>query len=169
MDHSRIIEKLRHNQVVFEHLFSINTKEEYLWKPEPEKWCVLEIVCHLIDEEKEDFRTRIASVLSDPHKPLPMFNPLDWVTERKYMQQDFDTKVRLLLEERAKSVDWLKSLKNPSWNNACLHPKLGPLSAEYFLANWLAHDYLHIRQVQKVVYLYLGKSTGIDVSYAGNL
>jgi len=169
MDHSRIIEKLRHNQAVFEQLFSINTKKEYLWKPEPEKWCVLEIVCHLIDEEKEDFRTRTASVLSDPHKPLPMFNPLDWVTERKYMQQDFDTKVRLLLEERAKSVDWLKSLQNPSWKNAYLHPILGPLSTEYFLTNWLTHDYLHLRQVQKVVYLYLGKSTGIDVSYAWNL
>lgn len=85
------------------------------------------------------------------------------------MQQDFDTNARLLLEERVKSVSWLKSLKNPSWNNDYLHPKLGPFSAEYFLADWLAHYYLHIRQAQKVVYLYLGKSTGIDVSYAGKL
>ena len=169
MDHSHIIEKLRDNQLVFEHLFSNKTKKEYLWKPGPEKWCLLEILCHLIDEEKEDFRYRTASVLADPQKPLPMINPLGWVAERKYMQQDFITHLRLYSEERAKSVEWLSSLQKPPWDNAYLHPKLGALTAEFFLTNWLAHDYLHIRQIEKVAYLFLRKSTGIDVSYAGNL
>jgi hypothetical protein len=26
------------------------------WKPTPEAWSILEVVCHLGDEEREDFR-----------------------------------------------------------------------------------------------------------------
>ena len=31
-----------------------------------------------------------------------------------------------------------------------MHPKAGPLSARLLLANWLAHDQLHVRQMLRV-------------------
>ena len=31
-------------------------------KPQPESWSILEVVCHLLDEEREDFRQRLAFV-----------------------------------------------------------------------------------------------------------
>ena len=52
MDHSKIIDKLHDNLDVFSHMLSNKSEENYLWKPEPDKWCLLEIVCHLYDEEK---------------------------------------------------------------------------------------------------------------------
>ena len=36
------------------------------WKPESGGWSILEIVCHLVDEEVEDFRIRVQSTLADP-------------------------------------------------------------------------------------------------------
>ena len=54
-----IIQQLENNQKVFQNLLTNKTKDLYLWRPKPEKWCLLEIVCHLLDEEKDDFRARV--------------------------------------------------------------------------------------------------------------
>lgn len=169
MDHLKIINELRDNLDVFSQVLSNKSEENYLWKPDADKWCLLEIVCHLYDEEKEDFRTRVKYTLETPEKPLPMFDPSVWVTERKYMDQNYQDMARKFLQERASSIEWLTSLQNAPWGNANNHPKLGPLSSEHFLANWLAHDYLHIRQMYKLQFQYLGFLVGMDLSYAGKL
>ena len=33
--------------------------EQARWKPDADSWSILEVVCHLVDEEREDFRTRL--------------------------------------------------------------------------------------------------------------
>ena len=169
MDHSKVIKRLQANLDVFSQVLSNKTKEEYLWKPEPAKWCLLEIVCHLYDEEREDFRTRVKYTQETPEKPLPMFDPSIWVIERKYMGQNYYDMVQKFLKEREASIEWLISLQDPSWENAYIHPKLGPLSSEHFLANWLAHDYLHLRQIYKLQFQHLKFLSSKDLSYAGVL
>jgi hypothetical protein len=42
------------------------------------------------------------------------------------------------------------------------------MTAMLFLSNWLAHDYLHIRQIIKLKFDYLEKMTGEGLSYAGD-
>ncbi len=42
------------------------------------------------------------------------------------------------------------------------------MTAKMFLSNWLAHDYLHIRQITKLKYDYLKQLTNEDLNYAGN-
>jgi len=61
------------------------------------------------------------------------------------MQKDFNTTGQSFLSEQQHSVEWLKSLKNPNWEETVDHPEVGPRSAKMFLVNWLAHDYDHIR------------------------
>ncbi|MEN8250195.1 MAG: DinB family protein, partial [Bacteroidota bacterium] len=145
MKHNKIIQQLSKNKTVFESLLSNRNEAEVKWKPFEDQWCMLEVVCHLVDEEKEDFRARVEYVLRDPDEQLPMFDPQKWVTERDYIGQDFETKLTEFLDERTYSVNWLKSLKDSNWQNTYHHPKLGPMTAELFLANWLAHDHIHIR------------------------
>ena len=149
-------------------IFKDVTPEAYRWKPSEDKWCLLEVICHLYDEEREDFRIRTKSTLETPEKALPMFDPVAWVTERNYIGQDYEYKLSQFLWERTQSINWLKSLENPNWQNAFQHPTLGPLTAHHFLSNWLAHDYLHIRQATKLKYDYLKVLTKNDLSYAGN-
>ena len=168
MNYKTIIQELSRNRNVFKELFSGLTEEEYLWKTEPNKWCMLEIICHLYDEEREDFRTRTRQVLESPEKSLPPIDPAGWVKERGYMQQNFEKKLDAFLKERDQSVDWLQSLKSPKWDNAYNHPKFGPMTAKMFLSNWLAHDYLHIRQITRLKYDRLGQITDETLNYAGN-
>ena len=168
MDHQSIFQKLAANRLVFAGMLKGVLKDEYIWRPAENKWCLLEIACHLYDEEKEDFKSRVQHVLETPEQTLPPIDPEGWVTERKYMEQDYDQVVDNFLTEREGSVQWLKNLTNPNWKNAHNHPKFGPLSAEMFLANWLAHDYLHIRQILRLKYKFLKQKVGdIKLLYAG--
>ena len=164
----KYINGLSDNIYVFKGLLSGLTDEEILWRPHPEKWCLLEIVCHLHDEELEDFRTRTRHVIETPTETLPPIDPQGWVLSRKYFQQNYRDKLNSFLKEREESVKWLMALSDPKWDNAYEHPKFGKMTAKMFLSNWLAHDYLHIRQIIKLKYDYLKHLTNEDLNYAGN-
>ena len=163
-----IVQELSRNATVFKSLLNGLTTNEYLWKSESKKWCLLEIVCHLYDEEREDFRARTKSVLENPKKKLAPFDPIKLVVERKYNEKDYDGTLKRFLEERENSLIWLNALISPSWDNAFEHSRLGLMTAKLFLTNWLAHDYLHIRQIIKLKFDYLQKSSGESLNYAGN-
>jgi len=162
-----LIEQLEENKNVFMYLLTNIKKNAFLWRQQPEKWCLLEIVCHLYDEEREDFRFRTHWVLNKPNETPPNFNPVIWVTERKYIEQDYNNMLERFIKEREKSIKWLKSLKNPNWENYFEHTKKGKLTAKFFLTNWLAHDYLHFRQIIKLKYDYLKHQSGENLDYAG--
>jgi hypothetical protein len=168
MSPEKITEELEQNKKVFRELLSNIPKESILWSQNPEKWCLLEVVCHLYDEEREDFRTRVKCVLEDPALPPPPFDPLVWVEERKYKEQNYDRVLSGFLKERENSIEWLKSLEESEWSNAYLHPKLGPMSAYLYLTNWLAHDYLHMRQIIRLKFDYLKWKSGESLNYAGD-
>jgi len=162
-----IVQELDRNKSLFKALLLSMPKEVYLWKPTPDKWCILEVLCHLFDEEQEDFRTRIKCILEDPTAPLPSIDPVRWVDERQYIKQHFEERLQDFLNQRELSVEWLQSLKNPNWNLANVHPEAGTRTAQMFLYNWLAHDYIHIRQINRLKFEYLNAHTKEDLSYAG--
>ena len=62
------------NRPVFEGLVRGLSLEQARWKPSPDKWSILEVVNHLYDEEREDFRQRIELVLTDPTKRCPLLS-----------------------------------------------------------------------------------------------
>jgi len=159
--------QLEANKSVYKGMLENICRDEYLWKPLPAKWCLLEMLCHLYDEEREDFRARVKHTLENPDQPLKSINPQGWIIERKYIEQDYDKVLRDFLSERENSIHWLRSLKNPDLESYLTHPSLGKMSAMKFLASWLAHDYLHFRQITKLKFDYLKHISGEDLSYAG--
>lgn len=161
------IQSFSNNKIVFQALLSKLSEKEILWKQTPAKWCPLEIICHLHDEEVDDFRRRVKHVLETPALKPPPANPVQWVKERAYMEKDFHHMLSTFLEEREHSIQWLKSLEDGPWDNAYIHPKLGPMTAKYFMVNWLAHDQLHIKQILRLQYDYLHASSEENLDYAG--
>ena len=165
--HNQIAQDLARNAEVFKSLFTGLSVEEYTWKPEENKWCLLEIICHLYDEEREDFRARAKHTLETPDDQMPSIDPEGWVKSRAYIDKDFNDILERFLAERETSIAWLKGLENPNWENTYQHEKFGALSAKMFVTNWVAHDYLHIRQILKLKYGYLKETTGEKLLYAG--
>lgn len=142
--------------------------EQARWKPSPGKWSMLDVVCHLYDEERFDFRQRIDYLLHKPGEELPKFDPLAWVTEHRYAEQDIVEMRTLFRREREHSVAWLASLDDPDWDAYKDHPVFGRLSASRFLASWVAHDYLHLRQMAQLNFEHLAATSGEELNYAGN-
>lgn len=167
MKPEQIIHQLQANRSVFKSLL-VDKEVMIQWKPSPDAWSLLEIVCHLYDEELEDFGTRVFNTLLTPEAQPPSIDPPGWVVLRKYAEQDYDEKLNAFLDERNKSIEKLKALNNPRWENIYTHPVAGRLSAYHLLANWLAHDYHHIRQINRMLYEYLRESSKVDLEYAGD-
>lgn len=154
MNLAYFIERFSNNRAAFEGLIRDIDHEQARWKPSPEKWSILEVVNHLYDEEREDFRPRLEIVLTDPSSPLPPIDPENWVTTHAYINRDLDTSLNNFMAEREKSLAWLRGLSSPNWENR--HERAaGTLAAGDLLASWLAHDFLHIRQLARLHWQYV--------------
>ena len=167
MNTKYITGELKRNKAVFKDILDGIEKDIYEWKPAPGKWSILEILGHLYDEEREDFRARVKHTLENPELPLSPIDPVGWVTARNYAGEDYQNALQKFLAERDMSIKWLNTLADVKWSNVHKHPTLGDLSAEMFLTSWLAHDYLHIKQITKIKYDYLKEVSGNKVGYAG--
>ncbi len=112
-------------------------------------WSITEILCHLADEEVEDFRTRVKLTLTQPQTDWPRIDPEAAARDRDYQSQDPRAALRRFLDERQASLSWLESLEGPDWTTAHVHPRVGVVPAGQLLASWAAHDLLHLRQITK--------------------
>ena len=137
------------------------------WKPEPTKWSVLEVICHLADEEREDFRTRIRRTLEDPALPWPAIDPPRWVEERGYASRQLGDALDDFLTEREASLSWLETCEMDGLGKIHNHPSLGPMSVGDLLASWVAHDLLHIRQLARLHHEFLDHEDPHAIGYAG--
>jgi len=168
MNHQKIIEHLRVNCEVFKHLFQSLSDEQARWKPDEDRWSILEVINHLYDEEREDFRKRLELVLSDSNAPWPPIDPEGWVVQRGYNGRNLKDSLHNFFSEREESLKWLNKQHSPDWQATYSHPQMGPMSAELLLANWLAHDLFHIRQVADLHFVYLTKQVKpISLNYSG--
>lgn len=137
------------------------------WRPDPGQWSTLEVICHLADEEVEDFRARVRLTLTDPAADWPPLDPPRFAIERHYQEQPFGPTLARFLNERAVSLQWLASQREARWEAVHVHPTAGPLTARSLLANWMAHDLLHLRQLARLQYEALAAGSGEKLDYAG--
>jgi len=143
-------------------------QEEAQVKPSRGSWSILEVVCHLYDEEREDFREHLDFILHRQHEEWHPIAPVAWVKLRKYNEQDFRTMQRKFFNERKKSLAWLKSLKNADWNTTYTS-KFGSMKAGTMFASWVAHDNLHIRQLTELRRTRIERITKpYHIQYAGD-
>jgi hypothetical protein len=143
--------------------------EQAGWKFAPKRWSILEVTVHLLDEEREDFRTRLDLLLHKPSAPWPPIDPQGWVTQRGYAQRDLDQSLQDFLKERAHSVRWLRGLDSPDWTAAKKHPVAGSMTAGDMLSSWVAHDFLHIRQLARLHWEFIRHGAQpYSVAYAGD-
>ncbi|GIK36296.1 MAG: hypothetical protein BroJett011_01290 [Chloroflexota bacterium] len=122
------------------------TPTEARFKPNPDSWSILEVVCHLYDEEREDFRQRLDIMLHRPTEKWPPIDPVGWVAARQYNERDLADMVASFLAERKKSLAWLEGLAAPNWAAEYAAP-FGVMKAGDILGSWVAHDQLHLRQL----------------------
>jgi hypothetical protein len=115
-------------------------------RPAPREWSPVEIVCHLRDEEAEDFGARLRVVIDAGHAFTPI-DPARWAEERAYRDADPVTALTAFATGRAATLALLGGLAPERLRHAVSHPRLGTLSGLDLLAAWVTHDRLHLAQL----------------------
>lgn len=137
------------------------------WKPSPEAWSILEVVNHLYDEERQDFRVRLDYILNRPGERWPPIDPQGWVSERQYNARDLGESLQNFLSEREASLRGLREVGDFEWTAATETP-FGRVTAGDMFAAWLAHDLLHMRQLIELLYASQRRRLEpFSVAYAG--
>jgi hypothetical protein len=163
-----LIDRLERFPVVLTALCGALTSEQARWRARPDTWSLLEVVGHLEEEERRDFRPRLESTLRAPAEAWAPIDPLAWVREHAYQQRELVELLREFALERARSVLWLRELAAPDWDAAHEHPRLGRLRAGDLLTAWTVHDALHLRQVTRWTYeRTLADAAPYEGAYAG--
>ncbi len=143
--------------------------DDLRWRPSEGQWSIVEVLCHLADEELEDFRVRLELTLRGDGSPWPPINPPQAALERNYLGQQARDVLDRFAAERAASIAWLKTLSGANWSAEHHHASLGVLRAGDLLASWAAHDALHLKQIAKrLLQLAQRDAPGFGTAYAGD-
>jgi hypothetical protein len=169
-----LISRLQSMPLVLSAITSKLAHSDAAWKPAPEHWSILEICCHLLDEERDDFPARLKLTLANPDATWPPLNLDQAAEKRQYLTWNLSNTVSSFTLERESNVSWLRSLLSPlartDWERAHHHNVHGRFSARDLLTAWTAHDALHLRQIAKRFHQLAARDGGdaARIEYAGD-
>lgn len=136
-------------------------------RPAPAEWAPVEIVCHLRDEETEDFGARVRVILEGGRSFAPI-DPERWAMERRYRDASPRAALEALRARRAASLDFLGGVAPERLTGAIEHRALGPLSGLDLVVAWATHDRLHLAQLAgTLARLWATRWAPLKAGYAG--
>ena len=136
-------------------------------RPAPDEWSPVEILCHLRDEEAEDFGARL-SVIVDGGQDFAPIDPERWARERGYRDTALADAESAWRARRRATLRRLAALAPEAMTGARAHPQLGQLSGLDVLAAWVAHDRIHLAQLASALArLWADRWATLRVDYAG--
>jgi hypothetical protein len=168
MDFSTLYRELEKSTEMIRALLAGITQEEAQFTPSPESWSMLEVLCHLYDLEREDFREHLDFILHRQNEEYHAIDPQAWIKDRRYNEQNFEKMQGRFFAERQKSLEWLSSISDSDWDITYIS-QYGSASAGEMFSCWVAHDNLHIRQLVELRRIRIENITKpYPIEYAGD-
>jgi uncharacterized damage-inducible protein DinB len=168
IDMREIVRQLAANAATMRALVQGVSDEQAQWSPNPEFWSINQVMEHLYNEERLDFRQHLKEMWSDPPQPWRRFSRDEYVSvgDRRQALERF-------LDEREASLAWLEALGSPDWDRKA-KVRFGPdnkvitLSAGDVLVSWVDHDLAHIRQMVRLLHAWhVSQTAPYSVQYGG--
>jgi DinB family protein len=136
-------------------------------RPAPKEWAPVEILCHLRDEETEDFGARVRVVVEGGTEFVPI-DPERWAVERRYHEADGPAVLADFRSRRAASLAFLAGVAPARLTATVTRPRAGALSGLDVLAAWVAHDRLHLAQLgSTLARVWTDRWASLRCDYAG--
>jgi len=124
--------------------------EVLLYKPSPDKWCVLEILGHLADVEIV-YGYRLRQMLAD-NKPI--IAPLDqdaWARNLNYLDSPPSELVAFYGLARHHNLRLLRTLKASDLSKSAFHPEIQRnMTVADLVERMGGHGSAHLRQIEKL-------------------
>lgn len=125
--------------------------EKWTARPQPEEWCVTEVLCHLRDVDQEVNLPRVQKVLTEDNPFLPGEDTDPWAEQREYIRQDGTKALGQFIAARLKLLDALAAIDPQDWSRTARHAIFGPTELAELVDFISGHDRLHLQQVHQIL------------------
>lgn len=119
-------------------------------KPAPHKWCVLEIVAHLAEDELVS-SWRYRQMLEHPGVALMGFNQDLWARLGHYASWNAREAFEMFRLLREANLRLLTRLSPAEWECEGIHAERGRLTVRDLARHMAAHDVNHILQIERLL------------------
>ena len=119
-------------------------------RPAEGSWCANEIVGHLIEAERRGFNERIRTILAEHEPLLVTWDQPAVAAARNDQAKETSDLLTELAELRADSLALVRGLGPDDLDRAGIHPKVGRLTVQDLVHEWVYHDREHLKQLFEV-------------------
>ena len=125
------------------------------WHPATGEWCVKEVLGHIIHTERIGFAGRITEMLAAEEPPLKASGDAPPTCDRNLAEMLAEFR-----EQRTWSVEQVARLQPSDLTRAGVHERVGRLTVNDILHEWVHHDRSHLKQILGNVQAYVWPDMG---------
>jgi DinB superfamily len=155
-----IVASLHKTPAVLRTLLHPLPSEMFTWHPTPGKWCINEVVGHLIEADRHDFMGRVRLILDHEEPRLTVSDQAEVARMRHDCGHDLNELLGELSQQRSSSLSFIAMFGDKELQRGGMHPTIGHLDIGNLLHEWVYHDMNHIRHIAANVQGFLWEHLG---------
>lgn len=117
-------------------------------QPAPGEWSINEVLGHLIEAEGRGFAGRIRLILTEEQHRCHTWDPDQVAQARRDHEKPVSTLLAEFCQLRTSSLELVSTLQPAQLARTGEHPKVGVLTVNNLLHEWVYHDLNHLRQME---------------------
>ncbi len=141
-----IISGLEATPTVLDQLLRWQNEETFDKQPDPERFSLREVICHLADWEGV-WLERMRRMASENNPELPSYDEGQWAIDHNYKEANAYEQIEKFVEGRQALVAFLKDLAPEQWERTGIHSQWGPISIASLATLVIGHDGYHAKQI----------------------
>lgn len=122
-----------------------------LWKPDPGRFSVAEVLEHLSHVEGHCYRARLDLALAQDDPAWEPYDPQPYAAAGQYSGRDPEESFAHWEEQRENNLELLRSLPESAAARGGVHPQMGRITLAEMVAEWAFHDLGHVRQIAELI------------------
>ena len=115
----------------------------------PGKWCILEVVAHLADQELVN-SYRLRAIVAEDEPLIQGYDQDRWAAQLRYRDTDPEELLGELEVLRKRNLRLYRQLSEAELDRAGIHSERGRESARRLRALTAAHDLVHRSQIERI-------------------
>ena len=123
------------------------TSTQLAWRSSEERWCINEVIGHLIEADERGFAGRIRQMLDLDRPHLEAWDQAAVAKSRRDWERDGHDLLSAFENIRLANVQFAEKLTVEQLARSALHPGVGEMTARDVFFEWIYHDYVHIQQI----------------------
>lgn len=144
------LDVLEQTPIILEKLVHLVSDEDLVWKPEPDRWSISEVVAHLADVEVAGFRDRVQQMVERDDAFLAEYDQEAQYAAGKYSSGKTNEHLKKFCHERDRSLSFLRYLPATAALRTGRHELFGTITVGQLMNEWAFHDLGHIRQIAEL-------------------